>query len=116
MILDMPDTVDGSFYLAQVYVGVKDLILEPLSPLHHVIELFNILQSSDINKPVLFLYTDGGSDHRLTYLSIQLAFLCMFIARDFDMLVAARTPPMSTWKNPPEELCQFLTWPFRVYG
>ena len=90
MLLDIPNSINGSFYRGQVYVGVKDLILEPSSPLRHITELFDILKS-DKAKPILFMYTDGGPDHRLTYLSVQLALVCLFIAGDFDMLVATDT-------------------------
>ena len=115
MLLDIPDTISGSLYRGQVYVGVKDLILEPSSLLRHVTELFDILKAENV-KPVLFLYTDGGPDHRLTYLSVQLALVCLFIAGDFDMLVAARTPPMSSWKNPPERIMSILNLALQCVG
>ena len=115
MVLEIPDSINGSFYRGQVYVGVKDLILEPSSPLRHITELFNILNAEEA-KPVLFIYTDGGPDHRLSYLSVKLALVCLFIAGDYDMIVAGRTPPMSSWKNPPERIMSILNLALQCVG
>ena len=115
MLLDIPDNINGSFYRGQIYVGIKDLILEPSSPLRHVTELFEILKTENA-KPILFMYTDGGPDHRLTYLSVQLALVCLFIAGDYDMLVAARTPPMSSWKKTPERIMSILNLALQCVG
>ena len=40
LICDIPDTPFGSFYSGQVYVGLKDSILEGSDPLRYVTELF----------------------------------------------------------------------------
>ena len=34
-----PETIDGSFYRGDAFVGIKDAILEPSSPLRHCTEL-----------------------------------------------------------------------------
>lgn len=117
MLIDIPESVDeGSFYRGQVYVGVKNLILEPSSPLRHIVELEKILIDEKADKPILCLYTDGGPDHRLTYLSVQLAIVCLFISGNYDMVVAARTPPMSSWKNPPERIMSILNLALQAVG
>lgn len=41
-------------------------------------------------KPILLIYTDGGPDHRLAYLSVQLSLICLFLHGKYDMLVAVR--------------------------
>ena len=41
--------------------------------------------------PILFVYTDGGPDHRSTYWSAKLAHIATFIALDLDMLIATMT-------------------------
>ena len=43
--------------------------------------------------PVLFVYTDGGPDHRLTYISVQISLICLFKKLDLDYLCACRTAP-----------------------
>ena len=39
------------------------------------------------------IYSDGGPDHRLTYHSVQLSLISVFVNLDLDMLFAARTAP-----------------------
>ncbi|RGB22464.1 hypothetical protein C1646_776055 [Rhizophagus diaphanus] len=53
--------------------------------------------------PILSFYTDGGPDHRCTFGSVQIALICLFLADDFDMLIAVRTAPNHSWSN--ENLC-----------
>jgi len=43
-VLDIPDNMDGSFNRGRVYVGIKDLVFEPSSPLRHATELAWILE------------------------------------------------------------------------
>jgi hypothetical protein len=118
MLVDIPDSVDeGSFYRGQVYVGVKNLVLEPTSLIRHATELWKILTDEEQHrKPILCIYTDGGPDHRLTYLSVQLSLVCLFLTGDFDMIVAVRTPPMSSWKNPPERIMSILNLALQTVG
>ena len=118
MIVDIPESVnEGSFYRGQVHVGVKDLALEPSSPLRHIAELEQILLREDLmTKPIICLYTDGGPDHRLTYLSVQMSLVCLFLSGNFDILIAARTPPMASWKNPPERIMSILNLALQSVG
>ena len=117
MLLDIPEKMHESFYRGQVYVGVKDLALEPSSPIRHMTELEQILKEEQAeSKPIVLLYTDGGPDHRLTYLSVQLSLICLFLRGNYDMLVAARTPPMSSWKNPPERIMSILNLALQCVG
>ena len=76
-------------YDGQVFVGVKEGAYEPSSPLRHVTELNSALSELNIleGKPVLFLYCDGGPDHRLTYLSVKLSLICLFLKNDLDFSV-----------------------------
>lgn len=57
---------------------------------------------------MLLLYTDGGPDHRLTYVSVQIALLALFVELDLDFLCAVRTPPYNSWKNPAERVMSIL--------
>ena len=38
----------------------------------------------------LFLYSDGGPDHRLTYLFVKLSLLSLFLECDLDFSVAVK--------------------------
>lgn len=55
--------------------GLKDGALEPSSPTRHMAELLPIIQEKSRSNPVLFIYSDGGPDHRLTYVSVQLSLI-----------------------------------------
>lgn len=106
-----PDSRD-SFYDGEVHVTLKDKIFQPSSAIRHATESISILRgiSSDINLdvPLLFVYTDGGPDHRTTFWSVQLSSILTFIALDLDMLVTARTAPMASYQNPAERCMSLL--------
>ena len=42
--IDIPREITGSFYRGDVYVGFKDSVLQPSSPLRHAAELAEILR------------------------------------------------------------------------
>ena len=65
-----------------------DAVFQHSTPLRHACELYNILQSISSSKPILFLYSDGGPDHRLTYVSVKLSLICLFLKLDLDYLCA----------------------------
>ena len=52
------------------------------------------------NRSVLFVYTDGGPDHRTTFVSVQLSLIALFLNLNPDLLIAARTAPHQSWRNP----------------
>ena len=49
-----------------------------------------------------------GPDHRLTYLSVQVSLICLFLSLDLDYLLAARTAPSNCWRNPVERIMSTL--------
>ena len=93
LVIGIPETVDGSFYRGDVFVGLKENAFEPSNPVRHMTELNSILRSRQDTKPILLLYTDGGPDHRLTYISVKLSLIALFLERDLDYLCAVRTLP-----------------------
>ena len=116
MICNIPPDITGSFYSGQVHVGIKDAIFESSSPLRHGTELNYILNSTNDANPILMLYTDGGPDHRLTYISVQLTLIALFLSRDLDMVVAVRTPPYHSWRNPVERIMSILNLALQSVG
>ena len=117
LFVDIPDEISESWYTGQVYVTLKEGSMEPSSPLRHATELVANIQSefSDV-KPVLFLYTDGGPDHRITYLSVQLSLISVFLSLDLDYLCAVRTAPAQSWKNPVERIMSILNLGLQSVG
>ena len=65
----------GSCYSGQVLVGLKDATFKPSSPKGHAAELGNILSAVIQGRVVLLIYSDGGPNHRVAYVSIQLALI-----------------------------------------
>ena len=102
LVIDILNLIEGSFYQGKVLVGVKDSIFKPSSRHRHATELNSLLTERSDTNPILFLYTDGGPDHRVNFLSVQVSYIALFLARDLDCLVAVRTPPFNSWKNPAE--------------
>ena len=106
MLHDIPEKPDDSFYREQVFVGLKNAVLEASSPVYgmHATELGKILTQEGFSFPLLFLYTDGGPDHNLSFLSVQLSLIALFIHFDLDMIAAVKTAPYHSWKNPCERV------------
>ena len=60
-------------------------------------ELRLLIESEAQSEPILFLYTVGGPDHRLTVLKVQLSLIALFLSLDLDYVCAARTAPYHSW-------------------
>ncbi|GET59608.1 hypothetical protein GLOIN_2v1779779 [Rhizophagus irregularis DAOM 181602=DAOM 197198] len=96
LFVNIPDNISESFYDGKVYVCYKDTVFQPSSALRNSTEFFNLVNQQYQNQPlpsILSLYTDGSPDHRCTFGSVQVALICLFLASDFDMLIAVRTVP-----------------------
>ena len=116
LMIEVPETIDGSFYRGNVFVGLKENSFEPSSPLRHMTELKQILYNQSDSNPILLLYTDGGPDHRLTYISVKLSLVALFLERDLDFLCAVRTPPHHSWKNPVERIMSIINIALQSVG
>lgn len=79
-------------------------------------ELYQLLQTLSFSKSVLFIYTDGGPDHRLTYVSVKLSLICLFLKLDLDYLCAGRTAPYHSWRNPVERIMSVLNLGLQCVG
>lgn len=112
--VELPECKDDSFYNGVLHVTVKDKVFTPSSPIRHASESVSILRntrSSDglsLDCPILFVYTDGGPDHRTTFWSVKIAYIAVFIALDLDLLIAARTAPFHSYSNPAERCMSLL--------
>ncbi len=115
-INDIPTEITGSWYTGQVFYALKESAFEPSSPIRHVTEFADCLDQMGAIKPVLLLYTDGGPDHRLTYLSVQASFIALFRKLDLDYLCAARTAPCHSWKNPVERIMSIFNLGLQSVG
>ncbi|XP_056008509.1 uncharacterized protein LOC130051170 [Ostrea edulis] len=110
----IPRHSNDSFFNGKIYVTTKDKVFQPSTPYRHATELTRILRehNSDdninLNTPVLCLMTDGGPDHRVTFETVKLSLVQLFIQLDLDMLIALRTAPNHSWMNPAERCMSVL--------
>ena len=112
----IPISPKDSFYCGKAFVCVKDKVTQPSSALRHATELSQLLKSSTFendddvlaSKPILVTVSDGGPDHRITFVSVQLSLICLFISLNLDMLVVARTCPYQSWQNIVERVMSTL--------
>ena len=54
------------------------------------------------------MYSDVGLDRRLTYNSVKLVFISLFIELDLDLLIALRTAPNNSSANPVERIMSIV--------
>ena len=105
MFVDIPNNIHDSWYRGQVMVGFKDAVFEASSPMRHATELSQTLNKSvELWKPILFMYCDGGPDHTLTYVSVQVSLIAIFKMLNLDFLCAARTALVHSWRNRVERI------------
>ena len=109
-ICEVPFSIEESFYCGQVFVSYKDTTFQPSTAIRHTSEFFSAISTyyPQIFPPILCIYTDGGPDHRVTYGSVQISLICLFLRGDFDMLIALRTAPHQSWTNPAERIMSIL--------
>ncbi|PKK56611.1 hypothetical protein RhiirC2_799650 [Rhizophagus irregularis] len=69
----IPQSIDESFYHGKVYMGLKDPVFELSNAARHATELYEIVAKT--NKPYLFLYMNGGPDHKVKFIKTQLALI-----------------------------------------
>ena len=91
LVIDLPEEISDPWYRGQGSVCLKDTVFEPLSPFRHACELHQVLTSLSINKRVLFVHSDGGPEHWVAYVTVQLSLICLFLKLNLDYLYAGRT-------------------------
>lgn len=114
-VIDIPEIIEDGFHLGQVYVGLKDSVWQPSSGLRHSAELYNTLRASVAEKTVLLLYTDGGTDHNVTFVANQLPIIALFLLLDLDKVIALRTAPDHSWKYPAEHVMSGINLGLHLY-
>lgn len=101
----IPDSADSCFVRGQVTISVNDSVYQPASPFRHAATLCHVLSPA---VPILFKFTDGGTDQRNTLEAVKCASICIFKELDLDMLVLCRCAPGQSWINPAERVMSIL--------
>jgi hypothetical protein len=73
--------------------------------------LIDTLQKKGLNPTVLVLQTDGGPDHSLRRVAVQLALIGMFVELDLDHFIALRGAPNGSARNKIERPMSVLNIP-----
>ena len=63
LLVDIPESIEGSWYAGDAFVWIKDALFESSSPLRHATELYQYLSTRMDGQHILFVYSDGGPDN-----------------------------------------------------
>ena len=99
-------------------IELKEGCCEPSYPHRHVTELHEVWDAHDFltDKFMLFVYSSRGLDHLLTYLSIKLSLISLFLKIDLNFLCACRTAPYHSWRNPAERVMSIIDLGLQCIG
>ena len=75
--------------------------------MRHATELLSLRKNVRPNG-VEMIYTDGGPDHNISFLNVQIGWLAYFILSRCDTLIVGRTAPTQSWTNPGERVMSVL--------
>ena len=110
--VNIPEAENDYFFQGKPFVTLKDKVTQSSHALRHSAELASITRSDyskdGLSKPLMILVSDSGPDHRLNFLSVQVALICLFMALDLDFLVCVRTCPYQSWQNMAERVMSTL--------
>lgn len=103
--IDIPETVEGSFYQGDTMVTIKCAITQPSSAARHVAESAYALPDP---KPIRLKYHDGGCDRNDSHGTVVLANIAEFLINDLDYMVSMRCVPHQSYKDPAEHVMSTL--------
>ncbi|ORY41532.1 hypothetical protein BCR33DRAFT_825419 [Rhizoclosmatium globosum] len=115
--LKIPETVGGDWFNGNVFFELRDVATSPTNPMRNVSMIYNIIRKSDADfgrVAALLLLTDGGSDHNMSHVSVQIALITLAIMTGTDFLVAVRTVPGHSWSNMVERVMSIFN--LALYG
>lgn len=97
-----PSELSNAWYAGQPYIIIKDAIFQHSTAFRHASELVARYSKNDLERPMLFIGSDGGPDHNLTSIMVMLSYIAIFLHLNLDFLCAVRTPPNFSFINPAE--------------
>lgn len=105
-----------SWHSGRVYVSLKDAVFQPSSPIRYMAKLDHILSNLDEERKMLLLHSDGSPDHWVTYLSVQVALIALFLKHNLNYVCAVRTAPCHSWHIPVERIMSILNFGLQWVG
>lgn len=110
--ITIPEEITQSFYQGQVSITLKDAVFQSSTPNRFAAELVKYWDSlSDEKKSqtdIIFLVTDGGPEHRMTFDSVKISLAYVFQKTGVEMLVAIRNAPGQSFLNPVEPVMSVI--------
>ena len=100
----IPDSIDLSWYIGRVFIGLNEAIFEPSSLSQHIAELYEMV----LTKPNLVVDQ--------TYLKVQLSLISSFLKLDLDFLCVCHTAPCLSRCNPVKQVMSILHLGFLSIG
>lgn len=97
-----PTDLSNAWYAGEPCITIKDAIFEHSTAFRHASELIARYSEEDLERPMLFIGSDGGPDHNLTSIMVMLSYVALFLYLDIDFPCAVRTPPNFSFINPAE--------------
>ena len=94
----------------------KRSVFQPSSSFRFGIELIKTLEVNGLNReltPHLFLITDGGPEHNVTFHSVKIPLMVIFKELNLESLVAIRTAPGHSYLNIVERIMSILNIGFQ---
>ena len=99
LLADIPDDPDGSFYRGQVCGVIQDQLWRPSSAIRHATQFKEMLDRNGgaENLSLNFIFTDGGPDHNVKHLTVQISPICLHLSTGADATIAARPASHNSW-------------------
>ena len=115
----IPADVEDSWYCGIPDIYLKLHAMEPSTAVRNAKEIANVIidhygGKKELVTPISGICTDGGPEHWSSFLSVQIACIALQRFLYLDMLVAARTAPGHSFKNPPQKVHCILN--LALYG
>ena len=83
--------------------------------MRHATELLSLRKNARPNG-VEMIYTDGGSEHNISFLNVQIGWLAYFILSRCDTLIVGITTPTQSWTNLGERVMSVLNMAMQNYA
>ncbi|GBC39118.1 hypothetical protein GLOIN_2v1788400 [Rhizophagus irregularis DAOM 181602=DAOM 197198] len=103
LFIDIPESINESFYHGQVYVSYKDTTFQPSTAIQHATEIYNnIKKQHQENLPEMLLLSPNRH-HLHDYANVGNTYTLMVV-----LIIDVRTAPYHSWMNPAERVMSIL--------
>ena len=104
--VDIPETVQGSFYFGKPYITLKDATFEQSSPLRHTTEFLHLFYTEynvdDVG--AMLKYHDGGRDHNDSHAWTKICNIIEWLHTQVDFHCSERCVPGQSYLDPEERV------------